>query len=132
MIREPLTGKEAICPVSHDLVMALASPRRVVAALHRAHELPGEAFGVNRSLQLPGYSVAVGEMAAAVGRAGGAAAYSRIRWQPDPQIEAIVAGWPQALAAFRAEALGFAADANIDEAIQAFVEDDLESQKALG
>src|SRR5580700_1805454 len=41
IIREPLTGKDAVCPVSPDLVMALASPRRVVAALHRAHELPG-------------------------------------------------------------------------------------------
>jgi nucleoside-diphosphate-sugar epimerase len=131
IIREPLTGKDAICPVSPDLVMALASPRRVVAALHLAHELPGDAFGVNRSLQLPGYSVAVGEMAAAVRRAGGAAAHARIRWRPDPQIEAIVSSWPRALDARRAEALGFAADADIDEAVQAFVEDDLEAQKAL-
>jgi D-erythronate 2-dehydrogenase len=131
IIREPLTGKDAICPVSPDLVMALASPRRVVAALHRAHELPGNAFGANRTLQLPGFSVAVGEMTAAVRRAGGATAYSRIRWQPDRQIEAIVSSWPRALDARRAEALGFAADANIDEAIQAFVEDDLEAQKAL-
>jgi nucleoside-diphosphate-sugar epimerase len=132
IIREPLAGKDAVCPVAPDLVMALASPRRVVAALHRAHELPGEAFDGNRSLQLPGYSVAVGEMAAAVRRAGGAAAYSRIRWQRDPHIEAIVSSWPQALDAARAEALGFAADANIDEAVQAFVEDDLEAQIALG
>jgi D-erythronate 2-dehydrogenase len=131
MIREPLAGKDAVCPVSSDLVMALASPRRVVAALHRAHELPGDAFGANRSLQLPGFSVAVGEMAAAVRRAGGEAAYSRIRWQPDREIEAIVAGWPQALAAPRAAALGFAADADIDEAVRAFIEDDLETQMAL-
>jgi nucleoside-diphosphate-sugar epimerase len=131
MVREPLTGKDAVCPVSPDLVMALASPRRVVAALLRAHELPGDALGVNRSLQLPGYSVTVGEMAAAVRRAGGDAAFSRIRWRPDPQIEAIVSSWPRALDAARAVALGFAADADIDEAVQAFVEDDLEAQKAL-
>ena len=31
MIREPLTGEDAVCPVSPDTVMALASPRRVVA-----------------------------------------------------------------------------------------------------
>jgi nucleoside-diphosphate-sugar epimerase len=132
IIREPLAGKEAICPVSPDLVMALASPRRVVAALHHAHELPGEAFGANRSLQLPGFSVGVGDMVEAVRRAGGAAAHARIRWQHDPQIEAIVAGWPQALAAPRATALGFTADADIDEAVQAFIEDDLATQKTLG
>ena len=84
IIREPLAGKDAVCPVSPDLVMALASPRRVVAALHRAHELPAEAFGANRSLQLPGFSVAVGEMVEAVRRAGGEAAHARIRWQHDP------------------------------------------------
>ncbi len=131
IIREPLAGKDTICPVSPALVMALASPRRVVAALHRAHELPGDAFGTNRSLQLPGFSVAVGDMVEAVRRAGGEAAHARIRWQHDPQIEAIVAGWPQALAAPRATALGFTADANIDEAVQAFIEDDLEMQKTL-
>jgi D-erythronate 2-dehydrogenase len=131
IIREPLAGNEATCPVAPDLVMALASPRRVVAALHRAHELPGAAFGANRSLQLPGFSVAVGEMAAAVRRAGGEAAYARIRWWRDPAIEAIVGGWPKALAAPRARALGFAADADIDEAVRAFIEDDLEAQKVL-
>jgi nucleoside-diphosphate-sugar epimerase len=131
IIREPLAGKDAICPVSPDVVMALASPRRVVAALHRAHELPGEAFGANRSLQLPGFSVAVGDMIEAVRRAGGEAAHAHIHWRHDPQIEAIVAGWPQALAAPRAIALGFAADADIDEAVHAFIEDDLEMQKTL-
>ncbi len=120
-----------MCPVSPDLVMALASPRRVVAALHRAHELPGSAFGANRSLQLPGFSVAVGEMVAAVRRAGGEAAHARIRWEPDPAIQQIVSGWPRALAAPRARALGFAADSGIDEAVQAFIEDDLEAQKRL-
>jgi nucleoside-diphosphate-sugar epimerase len=126
-----LAGKDAVCPVSPDTVMALASPRRVVAALHRAHQLPGTAFGANRSLQLPGFSVAVGEMVAAVRRAGGEAAYAHIRWQPDPQVQAIISGWPQSLAASRAEALGFTADSSIDEAVQAFIEDDLEMQKVL-
>ena len=131
MIREPLAGREAVCPVAPDTVMALASPRRVVAGLLHAHDLPADAFGASRSLQLPGFSVAVGEMAAAVRRAGGEAAYARIRWQSDPQIQQIISGWPQVLQATRAEALGFAADTGIDEAIRAFIEDDLEMQKQL-
>jgi len=131
IIREPLSGQEAVCPVSPDTVMALASPRRIIDALLLAHDLAGEAFGVSRSLQLPGFSVAVGEMAAAVRRAGGEAAYARIRWEPDPLIERVVSGWPQALDTPRARALGFAADAGIDEVVQAFIEDDLEMQKRL-
>jgi nucleoside-diphosphate-sugar epimerase len=131
IIREPLSGKEAVCPVSPDTVMALVSPRRIIDALLRAHDLPGDAFGPSRFLQLPVFSVAVGEMAAAVRRAGGEAAYALIRWQPDPVIQRIVSGWPRALAAPRAQALGFATDNGIDEVVQAFIEDDLERQKQL-
>jgi len=131
MIREPLAGQEAACPVSPETVMALASPRRIIDALLRAHDLPGDAFGPSRSLQLPGFSVAVGEMAAAVRRAGGEAAYVRIRWEPDPLIQSIVSGWPQKLDTPRAAALGFTADPGIDEVVQAFIEDDLEMQKRL-
>jgi D-erythronate 2-dehydrogenase len=131
MIREPLTGREAVCPASPDTVMALASPRRVVEALLRAGDLPSDALGANRSLQLPGFSVPVGEMAEAVRRIGGEAAYARIRWQPDPQVQRIVAGWPRALDAPRAMALGFTADKDIDEVVRAFIEDDFETQKAL-
>jgi nucleoside-diphosphate-sugar epimerase len=131
MIREPLAGQDAVCPVSADTVMALLSPRRVIAGLEHAHDLPAEAFGASRSLQLPGFSVSVGDMAAAVRRAGGAAAYARIRWQPDPAIQAIVSGWPRALATPRAAALGFAADPGIDAVVAAFIEDDLQAQKQL-
>ena len=131
MIREPLAGREALCPVSPDTVMALASPRRIVAGLVQAHDLPGGAFGTSRSLQLPGFSVAVREMAAAVRRAGGIAAYARIRWEPDPQIQQIISSWPQALHAPRAEALGFTADSGIDEVVEAFIDDDLETQRQL-
>jgi D-erythronate 2-dehydrogenase len=112
-------------------VMALASPRRIVVGLLRAHDLPGDALGASRSLQLPGFSTSVAEMAAAVRRVAGAEAHARIRWEPDPQIQQIVSGWPQALHTPRAEALGFFADSGIDEVVQAFIEDDLEMQKAL-
>jgi hypothetical protein len=93
--------------------------------------IPGEAFGATWSLQVPGFSVSVGEMAAAMRRAGGEAAHARLRWQADPQIQAIVSSWPPVLATPRAEALGFGRDKNIDEVVQAFIEDDLPLQKEL-
>jgi D-erythronate 2-dehydrogenase len=131
MIREPLTGKDAVCPVSPDTVMALASPRRVVASLAHALDIAGDALGQNRTLQLPGYSVSVGEMAEALCRAAGESAYKRIAWRPDATIQAIVGSWPRELNAPRAKALGFQPDTGIDEAIQFFIEDDLAMQKAL-
>jgi D-erythronate 2-dehydrogenase len=131
IIREPLAGKDAVCPVSPETVMALASPRRVVAALAHALDIPGEALGQNRSLQVPGFSVSVGEMAAALRRAAGESAYRRIAWQPDLAIQRIISGWPMALATPRADALGFERDAGIDETVRFFIEDDLTMQKAL-
>ena len=50
MIREPLSGQDAVCPVSPDTVMALASPRRVVASLAHALDIPSDALGQNRTL----------------------------------------------------------------------------------
>ena len=131
MIREPLCSEDAVCPVSPETVMALASPRRIVEGLVHALDVPAAAFGASRSLQLPGFSVSVGEMAAALRRAGGEAAYARISWQPDPAIQAIVGSWPRALASPRAEAMGFGRDRSIDEVIAAFIEDDLPLQRQL-
>jgi D-erythronate 2-dehydrogenase len=131
IIREPLCGLEAVCPVTQETVMSLASPRRIVEGLAHALRLPGEAFGWNRSLQLPGFSVSVGEMAAAVRRAAGEAAYGRIHWQPDPMVQAIVGGVAPSVTTPRAEALGFACDRDIDEVVQNFIEDDLPAQRQL-
>jgi nucleoside-diphosphate-sugar epimerase len=70
-------------------------------------------------------------MAEALRRAGGEAAYARLEWRPDPAVQAIVGSWPRALSAPRAAALGFEADAGIDEAVRFFIEDDLAAQQAL-
>jgi len=131
IIREPLSGVDVVCPVAEDAVMALLSPRRLVAALERLHDLPGDAFGFSRAIQLPGIAVNVAEMVAALRRAGGDAAVQRIRWEPDPVIQKIVAGWPRGIASVRAERLGLEADRTIDEIVEAFIEDDLPAQRAL-
>jgi hypothetical protein len=55
----------------------------------------------------------------------------RIKWEPDPVIRKIVAGWPRGILAKRAERLGLEADRSVDEIVQAFIEDDLPAQKAL-
>src|SRR5437763_11541533 len=49
MIGEPLSGRETVCPVSPATVLALASPRRIVAGLLHAHHLPAEHIGGRRS-----------------------------------------------------------------------------------
>jgi nucleoside-diphosphate-sugar epimerase len=130
IIREPLTSLEAICPVLPETRLAILSPRQAVAAFVRAHDLPAAAFEHTRSLIVPGLSVQVSDMVAALQRAAGAQAVQHIRWQPDAEIQRIISSWPGAFTSPRALRLGFQADANMDAIVQAFIEDDLPAQRA--
>ncbi len=131
IIREPLSGVDVVCPVTRETVMPAMSPRRVVAAFEKAHDLPGSAFGYNRALQLPGISPTVSDMVEALRRVAGDAVVARIKWQPDPVIQKIVDGWPRGIDGRRAEGLGIHADASFDEIIESFIADDLPAQKAM-
>lgn len=125
IIREPLQGKEAICPVEPSIRMPLLSPRRVVEAFLKAHDLPAAAWGMNRTLMLPSLDVTVMEMAEGLKRVAGPEAYNRIKWQIDPKIQKIVSGWPGRLNSVRARKMGFAGDESVDALIEAFIADDL-------
>lgn len=131
MIREPLCGRDAICPVSETTPMACMSPAKIITALIHAYDLPAEAFGATRSLLLTGISITAGEMAAAVERHKGNRQLGRIVWEPDPDIQKIVDGWPRATQSARAESLGFEKDDTLDDMVRAFIEEDLEDQLAL-
>src|ERR1700753_419996 len=71
LIREPLNGQPTVCPVSPDLSLWLLSPPRAVESLIAGAELPSSAFAGRRALNLPGLSVSVADMLAALERAGG-------------------------------------------------------------
>lgn len=131
IIREPLTGLEAICPVTPETRLAILSPRQAIVAFLQAYELPEEAWGHSRSLNVPGLSVQVSDMLAALQRAGGQDAVARVRWQPDADIQRIISSWPGAFTSTRAVQLGFQADDDMDAIVQAFVEDDLPNQRTL-
>ena len=124
IIREPLQGESAICPVSPDLRLWLSSPATVVANFLLAARLP--ATGDARSINLPGISVTVGEMLEALARAGGQAARDRVQFAADPAIERIVASWPGRIDNQRASALGFAADRTFADIIDSFITHDMQ------
>lgn len=125
IIREPLQGNNVECPVEINTEMYVLSPRRAVEAFLHAHELPGESFGANRALVLPGLTVPVGKMLESLKVHGGSAAVDHVRFVPDADIRRIVAGWPVRFDAARARALGFDADGSFDDIVAAFVEDEL-------
>jgi len=125
IIREPLAGEAAVCPVGRDAAMYILSPRRVIAALIRAFELPAEAFGATRMLTLPGITVSIGAMVDALEEVAGAKVAQRVKWEPDATIQKIVAGWPPRFDARRARAMGFEADASFADIVRAHIEDEL-------
>jgi D-erythronate 2-dehydrogenase len=131
ILREPLSGLPANCPVAPETAMAIMSPRRLIAAIEHLHDLPPSAFGADRSLLLPAVTVTVAEMVAALERAAGKDCAKLIAWQPDRAIQRIVESWPRALRATRARSFGIAPDRDIDEIVAAFIADDLLAQKAI-
>jgi D-erythronate 2-dehydrogenase len=131
IIREPLAGQEAICPVSPLSKMAILSPRRLIDALIALHDMDGERLGFNRTVLLPSISVTIGEMVDSLRRIGGEEASARVIWQPDPFIQQIVDRWPGVADAPRAVDLGLEADGDMDEIVTAFIEDDLPGQKLI-
>jgi D-erythronate 2-dehydrogenase len=125
IIREPLQGKEAICPVSKDTKLWIMSPRKAVTNFIHAAELSADSFGKHRIVSLPGLTVSVEEMLEGLENVAGQETMKRISWQPDALIQRIVGSWPSAFAPKRALALGFKADDSIAQIIQAFIDDDL-------
>lgn len=118
ILREPLNGEAAVCPVPPETAMWIASPERAVDALIRAMELPGSSWGSNRTLNAPGITVSVAQALDALERIAGRDCAARVRFEPDPAIGRIVTGWPVRFATVRAQALGFAGDTGIDAVIR--------------
>jgi nucleoside-diphosphate-sugar epimerase len=125
ILREPLSGKEAVLPVGEEVRHWHASPRAAVGFLRHALALDTAKLGERRCVTLPGLSATVGEQIEALRRVAGDAAVNLIRREPDPVIAGIVAGWPTRFDARRAEALGFTAERSFDEIIAAHVADEL-------
>ncbi|MDN6322119.1 MAG: D-erythronate dehydrogenase [Halomonas sp.] len=121
ILREPLNGDEAVCPVPVELSMFVMSPGKVVDALIHGAEVPSEALGPFRAFMLPGITVTVAEMLEALREAAGEKALARVRHEPDPRIEAIVASWPAQFATAKAQRLGFVGDDNFKQIIDAFI-----------
>lgn len=125
IIREPLSGLEAVLPVPRSVLHTHASPRSAVGFLVHAAGLDGAAIGPRRNLTMPGVAVTVGEQIEALARVAGGKVAGLVREEPDETIWAIVKNWPTRFSAERARALGFVAEDSFDAIIRAHIEDEL-------
>ena len=116
IIREPLAGRDYVCPVRPDTRMACLSLGKVVASFVRAAELDAQDLGFHRAVLLNGISVSAQQMWDSVkGKAMGA-----VRFEPDPAIQKIMDAVPKWTRSERAERLGFPQNVHIDEIVHEY------------
>src|SRR5487761_1962038 len=110
IVREPLAGVDADCPVAPTTRMWVTSPRTVVDNLVIGHEAPATAFTHTRSVNVPGLCVGVA---------------ARVHWRYDAAIDRIVSTWPANFAATLGRALGMRGDDDFRSIIRAYIADDM-------
>jgi D-erythronate 2-dehydrogenase len=125
IIREPLSGIDADCPVARTTKAWVQSPRTVIENLIIGHEAPADAFAHTRSINVPGICVGVGDMVNALRTVAGDAVADRVKWRYDPVIDRIVATWPSNFAPKLGPALGMKSDTDFATIIRAYIADDL-------
>ena len=121
IIREPISGQSALCPVDLDLALWLSSPDTVMANLAHSLTIPASKFTTTRTLNLPGITVTVKAMLDALSEVAGPEARERVQLQSDEAISRIVASWPSRFEVSRAVELGFERDRNFQDIIQAHI-----------
>jgi nucleoside-diphosphate-sugar epimerase len=125
IIREPLAGLRAACPVPADTPIAVSSPSRTLAAIARAAAVDESAWGSRTAMNLPALTTTPREMAQALDRVAGPTAPTAVSdlidWTDDPAVGAIVRSWPARFETPRAGRLGLAADEAFDDIVREYV-----------
>ena len=94
IVREPVAGQRAVCPVDPGTQVALASPAKAVGALLCAATASDQAWGGRTAL---------------------------IDWVPDPVISRMFATWPARIHADRAARLDLTPDPDFDSVIRMYL-----------
>ena len=123
IIREPLAGERARCPVHPDTPVALSSPHRTLDGLMRAAAVDDATWGSRTALTLPALTTTPREMAQSLDRVAGAGVSDLIDWDEDPVVANIVSTWPARIHTPRAHRLGLEADDSFDDVVRAYLTD---------
>jgi nucleoside-diphosphate-sugar epimerase len=127
MLREPLAGVRATCPVPADTPVALSSPARTVQGLIRAVETSDADWGPRTALNLPALTTTPAEMATALERVAGPAATALIDWVIDPAVHNIVKTWPARINAERARGLGLLPEASFEDIVREYIRENTDA-----
>ena len=121
IIREPLAGQRATCPVPASTPIALSSPARTIDGIVKAITADDRTWGSRTALNLPALSTTPGDMLNALDRATKTNPSSLVDWVQDDAILAIVGSWPAKFSTPRANELGLAAPTSFDDVIREYL-----------
>ena len=124
ILREPLNGQEAICPVEEDFPHYYLSPRQCVENLIKGAELAAEDLGQNRCMIMPGRMWRIRDLIDAMTSVAGPEPAKLIRWESQPDVQRIVQGWRFDLRPEKSLKLGLTADASFEDNVRYYLEDD--------
>jgi D-erythronate 2-dehydrogenase len=123
IIREPLAGQRARCPIAPDTPVALISPKGAVEGLLRAGAVDDTTWGSRTAMTLPAITTTPREMARALDRVADNAPSTLIDWVDDPTVADIVNTWPAVINTPRAHRLGLRTDASFDDIVRGYLTD---------
>jgi nucleoside-diphosphate-sugar epimerase len=121
MLREPLAGVRAVCPVPPDTQVALSSPALTIKGVIAAAEATDQAWGPLTAMALPALTTTPADMATALERVAGKQVAALIDWQVDAAINNIVKTWPARVNAARAKALGLLPETSFEDIVREYV-----------
>lgn len=125
ILREPLNGQTANCPVSDDFPHYYLSPRVCVENLIAGAEVSASDLGQNRCMMMPGRMWTIRQLIDAMTAVAGPAPAKLITWNREPEVERIVKGWRYDLRPEKSVKLGLKADSSFQDNIRYYLEDDL-------
>ena len=123
IIREPLAGEEAICPVDASVSHPVSSPARTIDGLIAVFEASRQVIGGRMALNLPALNVTVAQMLTALEQVAGSAVLERVRFVRDERIAGIVANWPMGASSVRAARLGLTPEAEFANIVRQYIND---------
>ena len=117
LVREPVAGRDYVCPVPAETRIPILSVDRCVQVLVTLGELAEGRLGDYRTINGPSISPSAQEIADAVQRAG-MRNLGRISFKLDAEITRMIQAWPERMAHDHAAALKIAPDDGIESIVQ--------------
>lgn len=121
IVREPLAGRDTICPFRPDTCLTVASVQHVAQSLLELAALPAGAFGATRAMNLPSLTTTPAKMIAAVNALGKDRHLGTVTYEPDEAAQAVVDGWPKRFVSERATQAGLRSEDSFESIVKAYM-----------